>query len=938
MLMRKRFTLMLIAVLMTVVSNAQPVAKTQFQSLPLKLSLSEVPMNVKQAPSALVRKTVKAKAPRRVEVSAADLAGNYDAAYYTVEELPADDSTEPSNPSEGSGHVTLTESDEGLTVSGLSYFDDFTATVQVEEGETYLVIPTGQMVYTHSTYGECALQAFFYYEGDDEYEAGWYQDTDIYAQVGADGVITFDAAQYIAMTISSGTYAGYVLGTYIVPSMTLTPGEALVPVELPAGVEPVEYILNYNNSDSTTASKTVAIAIDGSDFYIQGLSDYIPDAWIKGVISGNTISIAAGQYIGSYASYDSYTYVDAVFVYDFETDTYTLQADGDGDAEYFNLLGGQYYDGRYYNMVITPMPDEVAATPATPTITGIEATQYGDVVLFNVPLEDTEGNKLVPSKLFYRFYYDTLDEQGLVTFTPDDFSKLEEDMTEIPFGFTENYDFYADEIYLNMYHENWYNIGIQSVYYGAGETHESEIFWYVIKEPAEGIIWVAADNCTDQEEVTDIDFGEKLVYGYADKATGANPPKYYTNQGASLRMYTNNTLTIESRAFPIQKINFTVTATRYAAFTAETGTLASNAEVVTWTPADGETVTEAVFGFSAQTRIVQIAVIVDETALVPVPETLEAETYTFKAVIINEEEDADTGDVTTTEEAVVRNVQVGTDGNYVYFQGLDDTVDGWVVGKKNADGSVYIAADENLGTYSYYGLFEYPITTAETTLTYNGDADQYTADELIINYTYYGSVYPWNEYNNVVILKVAEVAATPADPSFTDYNFVARYPYVDLSIPAVGTEGEDLVLDKLSYKLYYETEEGVGEYIVQPDFYVEIAEEMTEIPYNFTDDEDIFAGGARVYIYGYDFTTWKRVGVQSIYDGLGERNVSNIVWEDLSDYWEALGIQDITSNGKASVKYYDLQGRVATADTKGIVIAVARQADGTIRTQKMLRK
>jgi hypothetical protein len=31
---------------------------------------------------------------------------------------------------------------------------------------------------------------------------------------------------------------------------------------------------------------TVNVAIDGSDFYLQGVSVYFPDSWIKGEISG----------------------------------------------------------------------------------------------------------------------------------------------------------------------------------------------------------------------------------------------------------------------------------------------------------------------------------------------------------------------------------------------------------------------------------------------------------------------------------------------------------------------------------------------------------------------------------------------------------------------------------------------------------------------------
>jgi hypothetical protein len=59
---------------------------------------------------------------------------------------------------------------------------------------------------------------------------------------------------------------------------------------------------------------------------------------------------------------------------------------------------------------------------------------------------------------------------------------------------------------------------------------------------------------------------------------------------------------------------------------------------------------------------------------------------------------------------------------------------------------------------------------------------------------------------------------------------------------------------------------------------------------------------------------------------------------DLAPYWEAVGIDEIAAETAKSVKYFDLQGRQTTADAKGVVIRVARMADGSTKTTKMLRK
>lgn len=50
--------------------------------------------------------------------------------------------------------------------------------------------------------------------------------------------------------------------------------------------------------DFTSLMSSINVAIDGSDVYIQGLSYYFKDGWIKGTINGNTYSFPNGQYIG----------------------------------------------------------------------------------------------------------------------------------------------------------------------------------------------------------------------------------------------------------------------------------------------------------------------------------------------------------------------------------------------------------------------------------------------------------------------------------------------------------------------------------------------------------------------------------------------------------------------------------------------------------------
>lgn len=279
-------------------------------------------------------------------------------------------------------------------------------------------------------------------------------------------------------------------------------------VELPAGVELVEYALTYENSDGSTGSGAAAVAVDGNDVYFKGFSTYLPDALIKGTKSGNTITFPANQYLGNYSGYDSYLYVDATFTYDAATDTYS------STDHVYSVLGGKYYDANYYNPVLKGVVEK-AATPANPAITALTDSQYGYYIVFNVPNVDTDGDGLVASKLFYEIYTDTEHDVQPLTFTSATHVKLTEDLTIIPFGFTEGYDFYDTQIYLNdLYSADWNKIGIKSIYTGGGETHETEIQWFDIKD------YASTDNPDDPTDPDDPDDSDVITAPYtADFST-----------------------------------------------------------------------------------------------------------------------------------------------------------------------------------------------------------------------------------------------------------------------------------------------------------------------------------------------------------------------------------------------------------------------------------
>ena len=74
----------------------------------------------------------------------------------------------------------------------------------------------------------------------------------------------------------------------------------------------------------------------------------------------------------------------------------------------------------------------------------------------------------------------------MFTFGPDEYPYITEFMTDVPYSYTENYDITVSgsTIYVYFYETGYQRVGIQSIFRGGGEEHETEIFYMELKEPA----------------------------------------------------------------------------------------------------------------------------------------------------------------------------------------------------------------------------------------------------------------------------------------------------------------------------------------------------------------------------------------------------------------------------------------------------------------------
>lgn len=341
-------------------------------------------------------------------------------------------------------------------------------------------------------------------------------------------------------------------------------------VEVPAGAEILEYVMTYKASATATEINSVPmkVAVVDDVVYFQGLSSWIPESWVKGTKNGNTVTFPANQWEGTYGTYgDCYAFYNrnAVFTYNPEDESYTAPSEFYGIGMFAATAGSNYYDGHYFNGLIKKVVEK-AAVPANPSISQIYASQWGDEVVFDVPTVDVDGDGLLTSKLFFQFYSDIEHEVAPVTFEAGNlYPYLDADITVIPYGFKDadgaGYDFYDGEIFLNMDHSTWNKIGIKSIYTGGGETNETEILWFDIKdyapELADGQVkatWVAAEQGYENaQDVTEFVIDENISATVSQADNNNNGPKYYST-GSALRLYGQNTLTITAGA-DVQQID-----------------------------------------------------------------------------------------------------------------------------------------------------------------------------------------------------------------------------------------------------------------------------------------------------------------------------------------------------------------------------------------------
>lgn len=259
-----------------------------------------------------------------------------------------------------------------------SYYGGWVEGTLDADGRT-IIVPMGQYIaYTQSLEMAVQVGVFVY---DDDAQTYLYDESidEMYYTINDDGSISLESTdEYVilgTMNRAFGDQFQYLdyewlqAGDY---------GSVYIPADEqpqmpPADLATENYYLTTANYDGTgwdPYSVTVAMGFDGDDVWLQGLSRYLPEGWIKGHSEDGTITFPNSQLLGSYevllyfkcAEVDltngNTTQKDMVLTFD-GVDTYTTQ-----DYVFITTDKDQlYYVNYYQGLTISKHPDTAFEAP-----------------------------------------------------------------------------------------------------------------------------------------------------------------------------------------------------------------------------------------------------------------------------------------------------------------------------------------------------------------------------------------------------------------------------------------------------------------------------------------------------------------------------------------------------------------------------------------------
>lgn len=404
--------------------------------------------------------------------------------------------------SQSASHVVYGENDEVYIYDLIPYMPTESYVKGVKEGDK-VVVELPQTVLWDEDYEEgynVNICKFFEFEEDGEtyYDYTPIEGESLVFSLSEDGSLKADdldmEERFLALTYCTDDYwSGF--GVW---DLALEPfnGTAVTP---PSDIEVSKDFWNYT-CEYLGYGWPVSFAQGGEEIYFQGLSEVLPDAWVKATVEYDDteahVYIEQNQFVGVASAAYVYTKCAKILVdeeygyeyYELMPDDYKFELIWDYEEEkmvlkdptvalLFNISMDEVdYVDELYEFVLS-RNDGNEGTPADPyNLSFYDYMQDYEFSVFEfyLPSLSTEGGLLKNSDLSYVVYVDG--EEW--TFDGDEYM-LDEPMVEIPWEF-DNEDtilkfFGSCRHAVYLFVEGITTLGVQSIYRYDGEETRSEI-------------------------------------------------------------------------------------------------------------------------------------------------------------------------------------------------------------------------------------------------------------------------------------------------------------------------------------------------------------------------------------------------------------------------------------------------------------------------------
>lgn len=310
--------------------------------------------------------------------------------------------------------------------------------------------------------------------------------------------------------------------SYYIDYETVLTYKDVTMLNLPKDLETSVYSMEYEQS-----GHLVNVGFKDNDVYVQGISENnIPNAWWKGTVQGDGKLVFPLQFAQVYSTYLlyfcgadfqgettadggttwNYLWTDGSATFDFDREAGSFSSQ---QAVFINNADDHIERGEIFRAPRFRPYTEKAGTPSDPSI--YTYIDYFDLAGFSilmpiVPLLDTEGNFMDPSKVSWQIF---VDDDEPFTLYPDEYKYLTEAIDEIPYLYTpeQQVKFSRSYIYekaygIYIFETGFRRIGVQTIYRGGGEEHRSNIGWHYFGGDA--VHSIAADDPSGETQHFDL--------------------------------------------------------------------------------------------------------------------------------------------------------------------------------------------------------------------------------------------------------------------------------------------------------------------------------------------------------------------------------------------------------------------------------------------------